>query len=103
MLGPPSGLHNHNGAQHCSPPPASTQTLAPASTHTCTLPCNRPAATRWQVKELNIALPELCACKAKELVDPQYTAKCCKNCPLYGQPARYEQLLTFVLRNADVI
>lgn len=62
-------------------------------------PCRPPR----QVKEQGIALPSLCPCKAAGMFDAGYTTKCCHNCPLYGNPTRYAELLTFVLRNADVI
>ncbi|KAG2499036.1 hypothetical protein HYH03_003221 [Edaphochlamys debaryana] len=51
-----------------------------------------------------ILLPRPCACPhAASLFDPLYPEKCARNCPFYKQPARYEALLTNMLRAADVI
>lgn len=51
-----------------------------------------------------VSLPRLCSCPNRTSpFDPKYVTHCARNCPLYGQPARYEQLLTGLLRASDVI
>ncbi|KAG2453595.1 hypothetical protein HYH02_001813 [Chlamydomonas schloesseri] len=51
-----------------------------------------------------LMLPRLCSCpNSASPFDPMYVQKCARNCPLYGQTARYEALLTSILKAADVI
>ncbi|PNW75295.1 hypothetical protein CHLRE_12g521100v5 [Chlamydomonas reinhardtii] len=51
-----------------------------------------------------LMLPRLCSCPNNASpFDPLYVQKCARNCPLYGQTARYQALLTSILKAADVI
>ncbi|PNH04805.1 hypothetical protein TSOC_008932 [Tetrabaena socialis] len=51
-----------------------------------------------------LVLPRLCSCvNPSSVFDRKYVTHCARNCPLYQQPARYEALLTGLLRAADVI
>ena len=62
-----------------------------------------------QVKDTGVVLPRLCSCRggstvdAAALLNPAYVRACARNCPMYGQVKRWEQLLSSLLQHAGVI